>query len=588
MTLALQKNSIYDEGFLKKWTEFLEEKYFFTILLAVVLSFIWNGYRFPAADQVLQIPIAKNYFEPDMYPEDQMLAQENYKSFAWLILIIIGKLIPLWLLVLLIYIPSLWFYFHYIFKIGETVGKRRLGGILLVALSISIKPSLASIESHNDWLSLRVLSSPFVMAAIYYFLKDRPVASLVILGMSFNFHPISASNTAILIGTFLIFDSYHRRSKSPLFLLIKGSIGFVLASLPLTLFYGIDILAGSSSSSIFQSASKDWLEIMKIRNGHHSHPTEYPFWQYLHIFIYLIIIYRTKNWMPSVYHEKFKAMMIGMGILYLITFASVTVIPSSFIISLQFGRSMRFLGLIAMIYLIHPLLTLPKINEWGENEWQITTFGIIFLFYSHASIVVMILAFLFILIKIKINFNLRIFKIWKNNNNKINHKRFLVFILLVSTLPIMGAKIYLGIPPIADIQANASRSDPWIDIQYWVRENTHEDTILITPPHLEGFRVYSHRTIIGEWKDGTLSYFNTSFAYVWWERMVDLGFSEDGEDKYSNEIYLNLNFTSLSKKYSANYVIIDFRSPFQSLGYIEIIGDIIYTNKHFGVIKTEN
>jgi hypothetical protein len=490
--------------------------------------------------------------------------------------------------VLLIYIPSLWFYFHYIFKIGETVGKRRLGGILLVALSISIKPSLASIESHNDWLSLRVLSSPFVMAAIYYFLKDRPVASLVILGMSFNFHPISASNTAILIGTFLIFDSYHRRSKSPLFLLIKGSIGFVLASLPLTLFYGIDILAGSSSSSIFQSASKDWLEIMKIRNGHHSHPTEYPFWQYLHIFIYLIIIYRTKNWMPSVYHEKFKAMMIGMGILYLITFASVTVIPSSFIISLQFGRSMRFLGLIAMIYLIHPLLTLPKINEWGENEWQITTFGIIFLFYSHASIVVMILAFLFILIKIKINFNLRIFKIWKNNNNKINHKRFLVFILLVSTLPIMGAKIYLGIPPIADIQANASRSDPWIDIQYWVRENTHEDTILITPPHLEGFRVYSHRTIIGEWKDGTLSYFNTSFAYVWWERMVDLGFSEDGEDKYSNEIYLNLNFTSLSKKYSANYVIIDFRSPFQSLGYIEIIGDIIYTNKHFGVIKTEN
>ena len=52
----------------------------------------------------------------------------------------------------------------------------------------------------------------------------------------------------------------------------------------------------------------------------------------------------------------------------------------------------------------------------------------------------------------------------------------------------------------------------WREVQDWVRLNTPKDAIFVTPPQEAGFRVFSERTVVGEWKDGTQQYFDEKFA----------------------------------------------------------------------------
>jgi len=49
----------------------------------------------------------------------------------------------------------------------------------------------------------------------------------------------------------------------------------------------------------------------------------------------------------------------------------------------------------------------------------------------------------------------------------------------------------------------------WIGVQLWAKENTPIDAMFITPPYLQGFRIYSERGAVAEWKDGTQQYFDT-------------------------------------------------------------------------------
>ncbi len=110
----------------------------------------------------------------------------------------------------------------------------------------------------------------------------------------------------------------------------------------------------------------------------------------------------------------------------------------------------------------------------------------------------------------------------------------------------------------------------WEDLQLWVNKNTNKEDTLITPVNLAGFRLYSERTIVGEWLEVVLSTVNEDYARKIWERMGNMCNSEifghcEGEYGYRctdfcGEQYNGLDenyFMKLSKKYSAGYVVVE-------------------------------
>jgi len=118
----------------------------------------------------------------------------------------------------------------------------------------------------------------------------------------------------------------------------------------------------------------------------------------------------------------------------------------------------------------------------------------------------------------------------------------------------------------------------WIDVQIWAKANTPEDSIYIIPPYINGFRVYSERSILGCWKDGIISYYNETFAGIWWERMQDLGYTQKNYKMYNRTIYDSLDFQWLGKKYNASYIVAEQPG-------IDSVLPRVYENGHYVVFS---
>ena len=108
--------------------------------------------------------------------------------------------------------------------------------------------------------------------------------------------------------------------------------------------------------------------------------------------------------------------------------------------------------------------------------------------------------------------------------------------------------------------------ESWRDVQIWAKENTPKDALFLTPPNNTGFRIFSQRPIVGEWKDGTQQYFDADYSYEWWRRMQDLRSSDwanMGEKRY----------VELAKKYGASYLVLpakvslNLRKEYENGGY---------------------
>ena len=77
----------------------------------------------------------------------------------------------------------------------------------------------------------------------------------------------------------------------------------------------------------------------------------------------------------------------------------------------------------------------------------------------------------------------------------------------------MAAGIALLPPPAS------TPSDTWTDIQIAAQVHTPPDARILTPTRRAGFRDHSRRAIAGEWRDGTMQFFDPAFAEDWARRM---------------------------------------------------------------------
>ncbi|MFA7235488.1 MAG: DUF6798 domain-containing protein [Phycisphaeraceae bacterium] len=104
----------------------------------------------------------------------------------------------------------------------------------------------------------------------------------------------------------------------------------------------------------------------------------------------------------------------------------------------------------------------------------------------------------------------------------------------------------------------------WVAAQRWARGNTERDALFVTPMEMGGFRVYSQRAVVGEWRDGTQLYFDGGFAEQWWERMRSLSpgllYNADGTKLLQRGKGLgemdDEQVMALAKRWRADYVVL--------------------------------
>ena len=136
-------------------------------------------------------------------------------------------------------------------------------------------------------------------------------------------------------------------------------------------------------------------------------------------------------------------------------------------------------------------------------------------------------------------------------------------------------------------------------IQLWAKLNTPENSIFIIPPHLEGFRIESERSIYVSWKDGTVAFFDEDLGSIWLKRLQMLGFqptrgedtldyvSFDEVEKILDPIYRNLDselIFDIAKNLDTCFV---YFVTFEDTNFIEEF-QIYYKNQKYIIYYIDN
>jgi len=126
-------------------------------------------------------------------------------------------------------------------------------------------------------------------------------------------------------------------------------------------------------------------------------------------------------------------------------------------------------------------------------------------------------------------------------NGKPVHKWIFIYIVLMVVF-------------VAKIHRDGSRVDfplklpvdTWTEVQYWAAQNTPKKSVFIVPPDTMGFRIFSKRSIVGDYKDGAPGILSETYSMEWAHRMKQLESYETLQDE---------DFITIAGKYKASYVV---------------------------------
>lgn len=93
----------------------------------------------------------------------------------------------------------------------------------------------------------------------------------------------------------------------------------------------------------------------------------------------------------------------------------------------------------------------------------------------------------------------------------------------------------------------------WLSVCQWVRANTSEEGLWLTPRHQQTFKWYTHRTELACWKDIPQDSKN---MLEWWNRIQE-AYQKDENDEWKE--WTTERLYELKKKYGIRYVLVDRR-----------------------------
>lgn len=520
------------------------------ICFASFFHIILNGYYF-RDEPTLIFTLVKIYRDKTLYSND-IITTHSLKSFLISLLSFFDKLGVLQPAAFLLYIFFLFLMFLIIFKLAKLICVNKHAAYLAVLFFLIEKPILGGIEVFEPYFSYRTAAIPFLLISVYFILRKRYIISAFILALSFNLHPISAVPVFIFLISMLFFDLSARRK---IFIAIFVSI---VLSLPIIIWkfcapgQTIPFLMGS-----------DWMRALKIRSSHHFFPLFSGYGiESITVFFTGIILLLTCKYRNDAGKKTYFFSMLAI-FLCVLNFFIMQIIPVSILIHLQLYRSGLFLFLFTMFFLADYILDMNSSFSFFKK--------------TIATVIIILVAgncFLPVLI-----FLMAIFLFMgSSNGEKIYRIAGLSakIILVAAIIMILFNNRWAFLNPFdnkdrrlfkkVDLPGGKDYSS-WIDVQLWAKANTSKEDLFITPVYLKGFRFYSERGIVGNWKDGTLAIYDPVFAKDWLERMENFKFlgriKEYGYHQIpvgSKEDFLSLQETDIlkiAKKYGAKYIIME-------------------------------
>ncbi len=552
-----------------------------------------NGYTYAWDDQHLEIPLLKSLIDPTLYVGDYYVQalKANFTTFLFPLLakIITTDQVPS--AYLLLYLLSRFFLFFYAYKLWKRITHNRFSAALCVVsffLVFRVEEFLYRTFSHQEF------ALAIVMAAMYYFYKNRFMTAAILFGIAANFHALYSLFPFCYMSLYLLWKAREDTGKK-----LLQSLGlFIFFSAPFFIWTFKRLFTHLPSDP---NLYKNWIDLYKI-----ACPQTFLFdsqtpSEMLHNFS--AFFKGTQSFWPviamlavnSVYNGAFRkdqkahAFMIGGAIFLIFAFIFSYIIPSRFFLDLNLSRNIQFMQFILIGYTT--ILVIEKIyatrfevgvltillfslirfenfvaalscmaiffllqDKTGPRKffaWLFFVFSVVGIYFefrhnhfSRWAIMAFFIIAGFALVLYLLNFLLK--------DQQLRLKRILI---LVPFLLLTGNNIYYHYLRL-QVETKASGfwqlQRNWIDMQNYVRLHTPKNALILTPNDMEmgGFRIFSERKVLVCYRDGGVIGFSYKAALEWQKRLQDVEHFKvivDGDIKPA--------LVNALTKYKVNYIV---------------------------------
>lgn len=486
-----------------------------------------------------------------------------------------------------------------------------LAGVYASALVMSICTfSLGSLSIiYSNTLVPSTIAIPFILGAIWFLVRGNIVIGMLLSGIASIFHPLFGLEIGgVLLVTFLVFHFISKRR------ITNDRLRAIIASLlVLTAFSLISILPQFSQPSIDSNA---FVYIMAyFRHPHHYVPSTFGLSEYVYAIAFLcaVIVFYDRWQKTRECSYSLIVAIIGCAILLLCIggYIFVEILPMRMWVTAQTFRLLyvvKWIGLILiagtiagkslqsstrMLYLasvLHPLSLGVAVLSQSRREWierKLKGFGEIL----DPSLILLITIALFRWLSIPllpiILLSLYVFLILASS--AFSRRLFYSTLLVGTILAIVVVTYHNSLPYISQLNSVSRIADNLAlgirselgsegdEVAEFVRQNTPEEGVFLTPPMWGQFRLLARRAIVVDFK--AFPFADTAVA-EWYERItscygnpIRTGFAMVDE---LDENYRNIDddtLLALQERYQISYAVLynqtstNFEVVFQSNEY---------------------
>jgi hypothetical protein len=559
-----------------------------TLALLVTLAGIdLVGYRFGDSNQGITVPILKRFMDPSLYRWDVMVATgERFPTlfYATLAAVLPGReSIPAAFFAL--YVLSIAAALAGVYRIGRWCGGPE-AGLLALLIAIPVRNGIANESLYRIQFSHSHLASALVIWAMALFLEGRRLLPLLMLSLGAYNHVLYSVYVLVPCLLVLLVEARDVGRRSTLLRLAAA----VLPLLP----FAVWTLAHRTPMT------REWLDLLRLRSSHHSFPSYFGDTLAAGAFL-LALGTLTLSRLPRDKRVVVAMFFVGFALQFVLGTAFTEFIPLKAMLQFQPHRCWRFLMLI-----LYGLAAAGVVAGWragGLARVAAVVTGVI-LVNPQLEPLMPVAVFVQAAVggpaaapwaRLTAAGTLVALAGWDAPHLELHWEEYPLAELTTPTvlgaaalavLVLIGRELsprqrrgaalaaaagtvfWLG-PGAYDRKRPKWETGSWREVQDWVRLNTPKDAILVTPPQEAGFRVFSERTVVGEWKDGTQQYFDEDFASEWAARMDALG--PEGYVKLNDE-----QLMQIARRFGASFVVTPARRRHPGL-------EELYKNGHYGV-----
>jgi hypothetical protein len=537
--------------------------------LASLASLTLIGYRFGDSNHGITVPILKRFIDRSLYPGDTLVATGD--QFPTIFYRLLAAFLPStdWVpfAYFALYVVSIALTYAAVFRIAVWAsGGDRAIGALAVLLAMPVRTGLAGEALYRVAFSHSHLASGLDLMALALFLEGRRLLPLLILSVGVYNH---ALYSLYLLVPFTLMLLWEARSLPRKTTLIRLAAGWVLV---------IPFLLNAIAQG--KPMTREWLDLLILRSSHHSFPG--TFGDALPDAVVWLLLGTAAAWRSEAGRLlNLGVFIVATAVLFVVGTAFTEFIPSKAFLQFQPHRIWRFLSVILLAFmaadivrlwraspLMRLLATFYFLSIFATGLEQLGPLVLIAVFavnqpplptwlrLTAAAALVMlswpdrtvfwteylaefvrrlqnpaVFAILGVALLLALSFS-------EADRRRARALSILAFGLTVG--PLLGDNF--------SRQRQRYEQGSFHAAQNWARENTPRTALFLTPPKEAGFRVFSERSIVGEWKDGTQQYFDDGFAKEWGRRMETVMTKEFGA-------YADDEIVALAHQFRADFIV---------------------------------